>query len=644
MPFLLPAAQVQAQGAPGEPEGILLRADPEIIRADGQSTSTIIAEVRDREGRFVPDGTEVRFSTSLGRVDPVLSTRGGVVRATLQSAATEGVADVTATSGVRGFKRVQVTFSSESVPGQQMKPFLRIEGQSLNYVPEKALIDAAGQVRVTYRGCVLTANLLQLDVNSLRVKAWNSVRLRAGNREITADRMALDMQTLTGSLVAIEANGTLRRQTFTGHRLAAVEMQGPQVPGLFDFEDIENAKAVMGARKITLFPNDKMQFSRFRVSVAGAKVISLPFYVLSLNPYSESADQYLSYDSVGGVSVNLPFYYSVTDNTNGSVRLQRQSRTGYGGYSLKPGWQLALDQRYSLGTGTTGLVELNQITGKDWGLRWRHEQQFGTGTHSYLSLDSPAHRDLYLRGDFHHTTGLGDLSLSSYGSFVPDTSPSMQSRLYFRFKPGIIKGPDIRYYWTANMGWNKWGQQSFLEEGLDLQVHPPDVRLNKSLRLSFYGGGGYAASPSGTGPTAQASAGLHQRLGTLGSASLRYSYYFSGRVSDYYGPTTSQSITGQMLLGGRGRWSTSLTATLSPDSGDISAYGRLMWSPLPHWRLDMGPTYSRFGRNYWSGSTPSPLNLDVYLVREIGGRDVALRWSTLDKRIRLELATTALRF
>ena len=233
-------------------------------------------------------------------------------------------------------------------------------------------------------------------------------------------------------------------------------------------------------------------------------------------------------------------------------------------------------------------MELNHITSSDWGIRWRHEQQFGDRTHT-MSAMTPAHRDLYARTELHHSMGLGDLSWSAYGSFLPQTPGSVQSRLYFRLRPGVIKGPNIRYYWSTNVAWNKWGDESYLEEGVDLQLHPPALRLGQTTSLQFYIGSGFTFSPNGTGPNAQASTTLLKRLGKNATATLRYSYYYSGRTTDYW-PDIGQNLTGQLMAASGNRWST------SPNHGARRVTCRcmvLVYSPLRNWRVELRPTYSR---------------------------------------------------
>jgi Leucine-rich repeat (LRR) protein len=113
------------------PATIILTANPKGITANGSSTSTITATVKDDQGNNVPDGTIVTFTTSAGSIGSTTTTKpttNGIATATLTSSRTDGVATVTATSGdttaatVVFFTRPGLTvtdyFEEETPPGQ----------------------------------------------------------------------------------------------------------------------------------------------------------------------------------------------------------------------------------------------------------------------------------------------------------------------------------------------------------------------------------------------------------------------------------------------------------------------------------------------------------------------------------------------
>ncbi len=69
------------------------------LPADGKSTATIELKVTDFQGRPVPDGTPVRFFTTLGSIPWYGATRGGTARGTVTSAPFPGKAAVSAECG-----------------------------------------------------------------------------------------------------------------------------------------------------------------------------------------------------------------------------------------------------------------------------------------------------------------------------------------------------------------------------------------------------------------------------------------------------------------------------------------------------------------------------------------------------------------
>jgi hypothetical protein len=77
---------------------IFLQANPPFVIANG-GISVVTAVVTEPAGTLVPDGTEVLFFTTLGRIDPVGKTVRGVARVNFVSDSRSGKATVTAISG-----------------------------------------------------------------------------------------------------------------------------------------------------------------------------------------------------------------------------------------------------------------------------------------------------------------------------------------------------------------------------------------------------------------------------------------------------------------------------------------------------------------------------------------------------------------
>jgi adhesin/invasin len=86
----------------GPPWTLMVEAFPTSLTADGTSTATITATVRDEWDNPVADGTSVAFTTTLGTIAPTLfTTSQGVATTTLTAELEVGMAEVTATADSR---------------------------------------------------------------------------------------------------------------------------------------------------------------------------------------------------------------------------------------------------------------------------------------------------------------------------------------------------------------------------------------------------------------------------------------------------------------------------------------------------------------------------------------------------------------
>jgi hypothetical protein len=105
------------------PASIALTANPTSLTADGVSTSSVTALVKDGAGAALPN-QPVTFATTLGSITPSATTNSsGVATVTLTAATTAGTATVTASAGsARGMTTVTFTSRDGSVV---LLPFIK---------------------------------------------------------------------------------------------------------------------------------------------------------------------------------------------------------------------------------------------------------------------------------------------------------------------------------------------------------------------------------------------------------------------------------------------------------------------------------------------------------------------------------------
>lgn len=93
----------------------LQSADSEVI-ADNSDNTTVTAEVRDSAHNLIKDGTEVRFSTTLGSVTASATTRSGIAEATFFGGSTPGNATISATCGAISATPIVIAVKREHAP------------------------------------------------------------------------------------------------------------------------------------------------------------------------------------------------------------------------------------------------------------------------------------------------------------------------------------------------------------------------------------------------------------------------------------------------------------------------------------------------------------------------------------------------
>lgn len=114
------------------PASISLTASPSSIPADGSSTATVTATVRDADNVPVRDGTAVSFSATAGTLSTTsTATSGGQAQTVLTSGTTVETASVSATSGAAA-SSTQITFT---LPGPLSAPHLILpqNGTEVNF-------------------------------------------------------------------------------------------------------------------------------------------------------------------------------------------------------------------------------------------------------------------------------------------------------------------------------------------------------------------------------------------------------------------------------------------------------------------------------------------------------------------------------
>lgn len=614
---------------------IRLSVYPAAAVADGTSQVLVVAEVRTSQGKPAPDGTQVAFNTTLGAFrEPVVATEGGVARATLIASQTPGAATITVTAlGLGVVGETQALFVATQEDLRSATDYVQVLGEEyLAYANEQRIIAASGKERrasVRYGFTRITADDLQLEVESLRVKARNA-RLQYGS-EIA------DFEELTYELRASQGYGLTQsegRWEVVRVRYGTVEPFDAMVPPeLFQFADISESDLVIKAAQIWFYPNERIQFHRAEFYVGEVRSLSLPLYSQSLWSGGVGSDTLIGVQS-GQIYLDVPYYYTLSPTQIGALRL-RTAQVGGRTMGAARGMFLDLEHEYRAGLGT-GMVSVNGLARNDWGLNWRHQQPLSPNTRVALWLDSPAHQGVYGSLQVSHqargySTGA---TLAGSTNWRGVRAQSFRTDVFVETASRRVADLPLRQSLSLNLTTNRLqtgtGTQS--REGIGIRARWNLIPQSLGKGTTLTGGatvGRFVGNLPNAGWSLTSTLGFTQALGIGGALSLTY---------DYAQDALGASLLGRHRLSGSLSWSASeryyLTGYFSRalDADSVSYIGDLSWRVSPLWRMGLGYTWQRYQQYDFRDQT-------FTVAYRIGFREVALTWSSFTKRWSFDLLT-----
>ena len=211
-----------------------LRAEPDVIPANGISTTSIFVQVP--TSRDAISATPiVRFATTAGTIENQSALSGGVARVLLRSASTPGTAVVTAFIG-NSREVITVEFSAE---GERVDRYLEVAAPYVAFGQSTGIITSSGKAQFDF-GDVHIESDVRLDVDLYAERIWaqgnkDGVSIRQGRgaraKTLVGDRLFFDLQRRSGVMRRAEGDGSSgdkgARQEFFGSNFAALPPVDP---------------------------------------------------------------------------------------------------------------------------------------------------------------------------------------------------------------------------------------------------------------------------------------------------------------------------------------------------------------------------------------------------------------------------------
>ena len=655
--LVAPAYSAAAQ----DPESIRLTAKPSVIVADGSSSSTITAEVRDRDGRLIRDEQTILFSTTLGVIEGAAKSQGGQASVSLTSPTMPGQATVTASAG-HATAQVEVTFATQVVEDVEEVSSIVIRAEYLLFNDYEQTVDAVEGVDIRVGGLHIKADRAQVDLMRNTIVAQgqpgaSSLTISGGDITLATDRLQYKWDAKMGYLSGI--SDPLRGlHTFQGATLVATPMIGQLGPETFQLRDLVPSPLAIRASRIIYIPGEEIQFSGADIMLNGKRRFSLPIHVMPVGRSRLGQAQCVGIGPRGPL-LDLPYYLAAGQKGTSQLRLKYNAPEGLYGATV-PGLSLDLIGKYDLGSTSDGSLELTRLTSPDWGATWIHNQNLGRASKFYVNLDTRAGYDYNSRYSLGHFSlwhrGQGySLSLNGAATHITNTNANISASLQssprplpggFSWNTGVQVGRRWFAVTTPTEDGTTVVQETRDTQGVNARLSAPVTNI-AGMRVTASMGPGLTFTNGRARRSILGTVGASRALGRNGRMNLTYNYHdfgiSSGDSKTYLG-FDKQTVTGSLTYGDKRRWSVSAFATVGLEQHAQNVRVSANYSLSDQWHLSASGGYFRQVLSVIDVEDPETLiqnrfgatNFEFRITRNLGERALALVYDSYRGRIYLD--------
>ncbi len=396
---------------------IQLTSFPTAAVADGRTIVTIEADVRDSNGRPVPDGTPVMMSTDLGSFqNPLVTTQNGVAHAKLVASSLAGMAKINASVLLYGATAtLDYSFVSDASMLSKAKEYIEVDGDKIaTYSYDQKLIQASGMKKneyLRYRDIEVRADVIELKVDSYEVLAKNGVlKIGKGERKfgnlyfILNQREGYATTTFKRKQEAVAPNGRFMKfvqtdqeqDTYGVAHLKGVDATAPGTiidPGIFRIDQLATSTTIT-AKKITAFPKKKLLFESAQIFMGTSRVMRVPFYEVDLVGSQQLFSDNIFNINNSQLSLDYPYYLTLKPGITQLLSLQTGATNSSGTVSDR-GLFLDYDYKWDKGDAMQGGIGVQGIGRGDWGLTGNQSWHFNNGGSLSTMLELPSHNSYY---------------------------------------------------------------------------------------------------------------------------------------------------------------------------------------------------------------------------------------------------------
>lgn len=639
---------------------VRLSSFPTISVADGRSSVTISAEIRDRQGNLVPNGTQVIFSANLGSFsESVVRTTGGIARAVFSTGSVAGVAKIQASAlQYNAVNTLDLELVADRTLLSTAKEYIEVTAdKQLHYSMDLRTIGASDSdgVTIRFRDIEITASDVQVSVPTYEVRA-RKARLKFGKVDSQFEELYFTLNTRRGFGTttievpdySIEGMGSafrFKKSMKKRFGMAQVNVAGLSVPKtavspqLFVFQDILDSTSMVAAKKAVAFPKGTVQFHKAELYVGTNKLMSLPLFQVNMYGATPMVTEQIVNVYNNQLQVNYPYYMSLKPGETSLFRVRTGEQQGRGFQSSTGGIFLDYELSWNRGDNMEGGVTVSGLTRKDWGISARQFLRIDDRTFANAQIDLPAHRSIFGSASVNRQFDGFQFNLNANASrqlkglayqtttasAILEKDPTKLGKLPFQLFYGLTANSQTSQYTDPTTNVVDRRKQESVGFRTRLQMIPQQLDRSTSLSAS--------ASLSklfGTGVNAGLASlvdlSLTRRFGNNASVAISYNYNDDGFANSFTGKhgLTAFGIYEDGKISFTGSISRSL------DFNRQSMFFDASYQMSPLWRWSYSMTMDQFlGSKY--------LEDYAMLSYRLGMREIGVSYSIRERRFGFEL-------
>jgi lipopolysaccharide assembly outer membrane protein LptD (OstA) len=209
-----------------------------------------------------------------------------------------------------------------------------INGDNVEYSADSKEVVATGNIEVIYHGSKLTCNRLKVDMQSKEAQAEGNAKIEDARGIVTGDKIVYDFEQKNGIIY----NADFRANPYFG-KARKVEKLGDTAfiskYGYFTTCNLDHPHYRFASKKISLYPQDKMQAERTTFYLWKIPLLYLPRFNYSMKEPIMHVQVEPGSRKDWGLYLLSTWRYNLTENSNLRLFLDYRTKLGLGeGFDL----------------------------------------------------------------------------------------------------------------------------------------------------------------------------------------------------------------------------------------------------------------------------------------------------------------------